>query len=255
MAAFLSRFLRLEKPREKTGTATPLASPGRFGNQPAPHAPAEPEPTADAHSSLDRFRPAQPPPAAPILGPPTEATPLADAEHPDAQPFLRCAFCEADSHRSSLTCTNCGARFDSGDQRTYNDRFWAARREADALEAAELERMRKEAPRATQYLSGGAREYGEAMAKMVRAREEGRLGWMNVRQGHGRQRPGADSLGMRLLRRIKDPGHRLFTSVGLLALGGVFSILFTQGGTARLVSSIFFFAVILLFVPRGGRLR
>src|SRR5205814_1094863 len=47
---------------------------------------------------------------------------------PEAQPFLRCAICEADNSRFAEKCMNCGAPLTTDEQRTYNEALWAARR-------------------------------------------------------------------------------------------------------------------------------
>src|SRR3954468_13009559 len=45
-----------------------------------------------------------------------------DAE--DAQPFHRCAVCEAENGRFTERCTNCGASLTTPEQRAYNGALW-----------------------------------------------------------------------------------------------------------------------------------
>ena len=115
------RFLKLERPREGLpGRVDPLPDESRFehlrSEREAPARRAEPGPAA-----ADRFR------APPARG--LETTCLPEG----AQPFTRCALCEADNSLYASACASCGAALDTPEQKAFNVRLWAARRaEADA---------------------------------------------------------------------------------------------------------------------------
>src|SRR4051812_15647830 len=79
-----------------------------------------------------------------------------DAE--DAQPFHRCAVCEAENGRFTERCTNCGASLTTPEQRAYNDALW--------------ERMRAYGQEQSQPAK---RASGEELARMVAQTENARL--------------------------------------------------------------------------------
>lgn len=167
----LRRFERLERARAGLpGGDEPPDAGGRFeGLETGGEPPAGPSVPGAA---ADRFRP--PPDRPPDLAP------SADGE----QPFLRCARCEADNARHAERCTHCGAELRTDEQRSFNARLWAARREeAAALERENLSRVEA----ARQADEDAARARREAAALLVREvgrrererldREDGRADW------------------------------------------------------------------------------
>src|SRR3954463_10905305 len=77
---------------------------------------------------------------------------------PGAQPFHRCAVCEAENGRFTERCTNCGASLATPEQRAYNDALW--------------ERMRAYGQEQSQPAK---RASGEELARMVAQTENARL--------------------------------------------------------------------------------
>lgn len=158
----LRRFERLERARAALpdGDEPPDAGSRFEGLEPGGVLPGDPPVPAGA---ADRFR-------APPDRPP-ELAPSAAGE----QPFLRCARCEADNARHAERCTHCGAELRTGEQRAFNDRLWAARREeAAALERENLSRL-AEARQAEEAAARARREAAELLAREVGRRERERL--------------------------------------------------------------------------------
>jgi hypothetical protein len=110
MANPLTRFLRLERPRDSQGDAPKLANEHRF--------------EADPEAEIQRLREER--------RRQFESGVETLEEHPDAQPFARCAICEADNSKYALRCTNCGANLNTPEQRAFNAKLWEARRAAEA---------------------------------------------------------------------------------------------------------------------------
>src|SRR3954469_22438686 len=81
-----------------------------------------------------------------------------DEDAPDAQPFHRCAICEAENGRFTELCTNCGASLATPEQRAYNDALW------ERLRAYEQEQSQP-----------AKRAGGEELARMVARTENARL--------------------------------------------------------------------------------
>src|SRR3954468_8811310 len=77
---------------------------------------------------------------------------------PDAQPFHRCAICEAENGRFSELCTNCGASLATPEQRAYNDALWERMRAYEQEQSQPAKRAR-----------------GEELARMVAQTENARL--------------------------------------------------------------------------------
>jgi hypothetical protein len=98
-------------------------------------------------------------------------------EAEDAQPFHRCAVCEAENGRFTERCTNCGASLTTPEQRAYNDALWEKIRS--------YKQQMDEAPRVTD--DPATRAYGEQLARTVAGAEDARLRWMPGR----RPTPGA----------------------------------------------------------------
>jgi hypothetical protein len=106
MASRFTRFLRLERPRESPGEAPKLVNEQRF-----------------EHEEIERLREERRRQFA-------SGVETLD-EHPDAQPFARCAVCEADNSKYALRCTNCGANLNTPEQRAFNAKLWEARKAAE----------------------------------------------------------------------------------------------------------------------------
>jgi hypothetical protein len=111
MSSRLTRFLRLERPRAPGADAPKLANEERFG--------------IDEDAEIRRLREER--------RKQFESGVETLEEHPDAQPFVRCAVCEADNSRYALRCTNCGANLNTPEQRAFNARLWEARRAAEGV--------------------------------------------------------------------------------------------------------------------------
>jgi hypothetical protein len=113
MANRFTRFLRLERPREPTGDAPKLANEQRFEHE-----------EIDSAAEIERLRDERRKQFA--SGVETLE------EHPDAQPFARCAICEADNSKYALRCTNCGESLNTPEQRAFNAKLWEARKAAES---------------------------------------------------------------------------------------------------------------------------
>ena len=153
-------------------------------------------------------------------------------EAPEAQPFSRCAVCEADNGRFAERCMNCGTALDSPEQRAYNDALWERMRAYQ--QAAQTERP--EVP------SSGTRAHGEELAQRVRRSEYARLDSMPGR----RPSPGA-----RILAALPRPMRTATILGGLAEIAGTgIAAYSTHEANWRFV---FFASVALvgaLFVPR-----
>jgi len=79
-------------------------------------------------------------------------------ETPDAQPFHRCAICEAENGRFTELCTNCGASLATPEQRAYNDALWERTRAYEQEQAQPAKRAG-----------------GEELARMVAQTENARF--------------------------------------------------------------------------------
>jgi len=199
MAGKFSRFLGIEKPHAPGEQQSPVVHPTRF-------APEEPR--------------------APGSGMET------DEEPADAQPFMRCARCEADNTRFADRCTNCGTALHTPEQDLYNRQLWTKRRAEAATEQKALEDMRAPKPQ----LEDARRQMGEQIALEVAAREEARFGWM---QG-GSFVP----FGVRLVMAMPEGWRWGSLAVVVLWLGGTgVAALQTHGRTP---TSLFFGTLVLL---------
>jgi hypothetical protein len=229
MAGKLSRFLKLERPRPDDGRE-PRApvSKGRF------------EPESDLEE-LRRERRRQ-----------LESGVDLDDQPDSEQPFLRCALCEQDNNRFATRCQNCGEDLTLDEQRAFNARLWAGRREQALREQAELTRFHAASAAAATVPANGTPEYGEAIAQQVAARENRRLAWMD--DGGVDARP---ALGLRLLRLIADPGLRFAAALGLLGLALLLGYLSLRafGSNQFSIAQLLFFALLMLFLPRRRRWR
>jgi hypothetical protein len=175
----LGRFLRLERARKDTEPEVP-SPPRRFATLEEARAPgpAVSHPTA----GLERFAP-QPP--APELELELEAK-------ADAEPFLRCPHCGADSTRYAKVCRQCEARLDTEEVHAFNVKLWADITQARARETEEL--RQREA-----FSQEGAAQTREALAAEFAARERAReelelpAAWMSrswLRSYGGNNSPG-----------------------------------------------------------------
>src|SRR3954462_8475339 len=153
-----------------------------------------------------------------------------DAE--DAQPFHRCAVCEAENGRFTERCTNCGASLATPEQRACHDALW------DTIRS--YKQQMDEAPRVTD--DPATRAYGEQLARTVASAQDARLRWIPGR----RPTPGA-----RILAAL-PPSWRTAALLGGLAevAGTGVAALQTQDAGWRFA---FFASVALIgamFVPR-----
>ncbi len=158
----LRRFERLERARAGLPDGDePPAVDGRFEGLEAGGGPPAGPRVPDA--AADRFRP---PPDRP-----PELAPSAAGE----QPFLRCARCEADNARHAERCGHCGAELRTEEQRAFNERLWAARREEAAGQERENLARLEAARRADEAAARARREAAELLAREVGRRERERL--------------------------------------------------------------------------------
>jgi hypothetical protein len=188
----LGRFLRIERSRAERPEAPPprgADTAARFGGTVAPAAPA-PAP-ASSGAELDRFAP--PPPAGMELAP----TPSGE------RPFTRCMRCGMDHHVLATECGGCGASLVSDEQRAFNERLWAERREEDAREAKAAEQLRAAASAGAAELEARRRAMAEELAREVGRQERLRL---DAELGAG---PRWDGLGRALLGVLRFLGRRL----------------------------------------------
>jgi hypothetical protein len=150
----LGRFLRLERARKDTEPEVP-SQPRRFATLEEVRAPGLPvsHPTA----ALERFAPE----------PPAPAPELELEAKDDAEPFLRCPRCGADSTRYATVCRQCEARLDTEEVHAFNVKLWADITHARARETEEL--RQREA-----FRQEGASQSREALAAEFAAREKAR---------------------------------------------------------------------------------
>jgi hypothetical protein len=187
----LGRFLRIERPRaaRPAAPARRADTAARFGTVAEPAAPA-PAPAASG-PALDRFAP--PPPAGMELAP----TPSGE------RPFTRCMRCGMDHHVLATECGGCGESLVSDEQRAFNERLWAERREEDAREAEAAARLRAAAGAEAAELDARRRAMAEELAREVGRQERLRL---DAELGAGTR---WDGLGRALLGVLRFLGRRL----------------------------------------------
>ena len=164
-----------------------------------------------------------------------------ESESGQARPFVRCAHCQTDNHRSAVSCTSCGRSMETDEQRAFNERFWDQRRKEAAADALEVEKLRA-------TLAGGAQDFGQQLAASVRATELKRLAGLDdsvgTREGKGRR-----SAGLEALQLIPNERVRLGVSVGLILIG-CFGALSLLAGRAPWAWGFVFLVAALLFYPR-----
>jgi hypothetical protein len=241
----LRRFLHLERPRAERpdgpgddADATPGTAERFEGvERPGGAGPAAPR---SSGQDLGRFGP-EPEPSIELVE--------ADAAE---RPFTRCMRCGMDHNVFATACTGCGASLDTEEQRAFNERLWAKRREDAAREAATAAERRALQARAEAELAASRRAMGEELAREVGRRERARLGtdglgggWTDDADGYG-----GPPLGWRLLSRLPDWRWQAGAlGGGVLAVGG----LFAYGRTGHPVAT--FLAVLLVVVLAVPRWR
>jgi hypothetical protein len=159
-----SRFLNLERGRAQAPAAGPAQGAGaRFD---ALERPGTPAPVAATGAVAERFQDAPAPGQAPLE--------LAESR-PDDQPFVRCARCEADNSFYAETCFNCGASFNTPEQRAFNERIWQQRREEAAREEQEVAALREQKAKADMEAAQARRQAIAMMAAGVATQTRNRL--------------------------------------------------------------------------------
>lgn len=239
-AGRLRRFLHLELPRRR--------------------APGAPAPRAEAR--FDRMEPPAEPPPAPggsagaqgRFGPPRER-PLELAEPPaGTQPFVRCARCETDNSLYAPICAGCQADLGTDEQRLFNERLWAARREeATRQEAAVAEGQRERQRLAAEELEA-RRLLATEMARLEAEKVRERLGeatWGGMGRGWGRDGGGWTPLGVRLLRLIPNPWARLAVGGAAVALPVLLLVAAPGGSWLRVAGGLLLVLVVVLLAPGG----
>jgi hypothetical protein len=238
-AGRLKRFLHLESPRRKPPEAPAPQAEGRFDRM---EPPAEPAPAAGGSPAQDRFR----------LPP---ERPLELAEAPEGtQPFVRCARCETDNSLYAPTCASCQADLGTEEQRAFNERLWAARREEAARQDAALAEQERRRERLAAEELAARRELAAAMARQEAERVRERLGeatWGGLGRGWGRDGGGWTPLGIRLLRLIPNPWARLAVGGAALAVPLLLLVASPSGSWLRVAGALLLLLVMLLLAPGG----
>lgn len=138
----LSRFSYIERPREPAEpTEKPAGSSARFE---APKTPVQP-----------------------------------DAERAPAQPFSRCANCQADNGRFASHCQICGSDLRAPEQRAFNEELWKERQQEAALEREQLAQLEAQRRGVIEEDERRNLEYHATMSRTVEAqtrRQPGRKG-------------------------------------------------------------------------------
>jgi len=257
------RFLNLERPRRDEpaaatpGAATPDAA-GRFGRVEAPGRPPADAPVPEG--ATDRFRDPK--------ERPLDVAPMRDGE----QPFARCAACEMDNSVYAAACQNCGADLTTREQRLFNERLWAKRREETAAEAAAHADLERERQKVAEDEARARRELGETLARQEAARVEERLGEATWGQGGWGRRGwgdpygggwagggsgwgGGSPYGLRLLKMIKNPLVRIGVIVGAIAAPILMIALPDRRSGWRVAGMLVAFVIAALVSPPGWRYR
>lgn len=125
----LSRFRILERVRREPARGPHARPSGRFEALEKPGTTVAAE---SAAGSADIPLAHSPHPAGMIEGPQRVAPPSSGLElaslRPEDQPFVRCVRCEGDNSPFVDGCTHCGTPLHTSEQRTFNERLWAARK-------------------------------------------------------------------------------------------------------------------------------
>lgn len=225
----LRRFLTLGEagpaPAASPGAAS-RAVQGRFSGDALRC--ATPAQSVPSGGSIERFR----------TGRSTATIPLA-SESSDEQPFVRCVRCRAENHGHLLACQICGTSFDSREQREFNAEAWKEQKQ----------RIREARERAESAVAERERSFhAEFDARQLRdaERERRSAGWGRLESIYRERTP---SLGLRLVRRIRDPRLRL---TFLLSLMGALTLLWSNRSTQGW-AWVMAFAIAFVFLPRFPR--
>ncbi len=239
----LRRFLNLERPRRTPSDEPTPEERARFRGveRPSQDVPAAAPVPVEA---TDRFRE------------PRER-PLDLVERSEeAQPFVRCLRCEMDNSVYAPVCQNCGADLSAADQRAYNERLWAQRREQSAREQAERVELERERERLAAEGDRARRELAVEMARregdrirdeLDEARWGGAGGWGRWRAWDGSGGPAA--LGVRLLRLIPSRAARAAALVAAVALPVLLIALGRRSGSLRIAGLLLAVLLVALLAP------
>jgi hypothetical protein len=218
----LDRFLKLERARSGEAPAGPAApaapaAKARFGGAPGPPPPDESRHPSRSGATVERF----------------DSAPEANAGRPAIRvleddggaSFVRCASCRADSHATATRCANCDADLTTPAQRRFSEVFWLRRREEEAAERKEVDRLRQAQARANEEAAEAWRQLPE-LERQLRARDR-----LEIRAG-GVFRALGQAIGRGLARRIPSPRLRVavFAGGGLLAGVALLLALLRMGG-------------------------
>jgi hypothetical protein len=159
----LRRFLHLERPRQQApedadpdaATAERFEGVGRPG--------ASPSAPRSSGADLGRFGPE-----------PEPAIELVDIDAGE-RPFTRCMRCGMDHNVFVTRCGGCGASLDTAEQREFNEKLWAKRREDEARDARMAAERRELQARSEAELAAARRAMGEELAREIGRRERRRL--------------------------------------------------------------------------------
>jgi hypothetical protein len=248
------RFLNLEKPRRDEPEAPASGAAGRFGRVEAPGRPPAGAPVPEG--ATDRFRePGERP---------LDVAPNRDGE----QPFARCAACETDNSVYAAACQNCGADLTTREQRLFNERLWAKRREEAAQEATAHAEREREGERVAAAEARARRQLGETLARQEAQRVDerlggatwgeggwGRRGWGDPDGGGWGGRGDGSPYGLRLLRMIGNPMVRIGVIVGAIAAPILMIALPDRRSGWRLAGMLLAFVIAALVSPPGWRYR
>jgi hypothetical protein len=225
-----------ERHADRPAAAAPLATSGR----------SDPGPLVD--EALERLRLER-------LGQFASGVELADTSDAE-QPFRKCALCEMDNNRAAPRCQNCGADLATDEQRDFNARLWAQRREELAREQAELALLHgPHGPHAPHGADAGhedrdgARALGEALARRAGIEETMRLSLDGGPAGGFWSAP----LGWRLLGLIGPDWLRYAAGLGIVGFAvllGSLSLDEMRSGVRFSVPEAFLIALGILFLPR-----
>jgi hypothetical protein len=247
----LRRFLNLERPRRQGAEPVPPLSGRRFEDVEAPDGDPQ-EPTVPAEAT-DRFRE------------PRERPLEVAEERQDRQPFRRCARCETDNSLYAAACQNCQADLGTDEQRIFNERLWAHRREEAAREQAVLAERDRERERLAAEEFRARRVLAEEMARREGDRVRDRFDedtWGRDRRGWGYGDAEDDDYGgpgtpygVRLLRMIRNPAVRLGVIAGAIALPVLLLVFGGRGSGAQTAGMVLLLVGLGLFSPTRYRRR
>ncbi len=239
-AGRLRRFLHLELPRRRAPEAPAPPAEARFDRM---EPPGETATTAGGSAAAqDRFRP-----------PPERPLELAEPSA-GSQPFVRCARCETDNSLYAPACASCQADLGTEEQRVFNERLWAARREEATRQEAALAEQERERERIAAQELEARRRMAAAMARLEAEKVRERLGeasWGGVGRGWGDEGGGLTPLGIRLLRLIPNPWARLAVGGAALAVPVLLLAAAPSGSALRVAGLLLLVLVAILLAPLG----